>query len=618
MKRPVKRFVPLLLALGIAACSEATTPEGEPTQVTVRAFVDANGSGVFDTGDAAIAGAQVSLTPANGEAGVTATTDASGVATFNAVEPGSYAAALTGDVPVGAVLATASSPIVVAPFQGGTVAVDFRYVFNPGGVSGRLYRDENGNGQFDAGDTPAAGLTVRVFSSADTTQAPAGQSTTGAEGEFSFSGLRPGTYTLVISALPTMQLEGGSVQTVVVGASGTANVSVRFTGNLIISIDEARANNPLDSALVAVEGVVAAGTGVYNARSFYMQDASGGILVFGVDTAEVKPQPGDRVRVVGRVIAFNNELEIVLPSVTKIGTTTPPAPRMVTAAHINAFEFQGELAKTLSLRVDTVGGSGTATAYDVITRDPAGNRVVVRVAGTGVGIQRSFWQVGTRYDVTGILNRFRSTAQLAPRSEADVSAALVPVTIAAAKALQIGTRAAIVGVVTAPAASNGPFGARTFYVQDATSGMMAFFSPSGSAVPVALGDSVQVTGVMNQFGGELELDSIVVTTLRTGATVPAPRVVTGAQVDARAFEGELQRVNDVTVLSVQTGTSAAFNVTVRDPAGTEFVVRVGGAGTGLTRVSFTVNNHYDIIGVLGSFNGAAQLKPRSTADVIAR
>jgi len=147
---------------------------------------------------------------------------------------------------------------------------------------------------------------------------------------------------------------------------------------------------------------------------------------------------------------------------------------------------------------------------------------------------------------------------------------------------------------------------------------MAFFSPSGSAIPVALGDSVQVTGVMNQFGGELELDSIVVTTLRTGATVPAPRVVTGAQVDARAFEGELQRVNDVTVLSVQTGTSAAFNVTVRDPAGTEFVVRVGGAGTGLTRVSFTVNNHYDIIGVLGSFNGAAQLKPRSTADVIAR
>lgn len=618
MNRPVVRLSPLLLALMVAGCSEATTPEGESTQVTVRAFVDANGSGVFDAGDAAIAGAQISLTPSNGEAGVTAATDASGVATFNQVEPGSYAAALTGNVPAGAVLATASAPIVVAPFRGGTVNVEFRYVYNPGGVSGRLYRDDNGNGQYDASDTPAPGLIVRLFSSADTLQDPVSETATGNAGEFSFSGLRPGAYTLVVTSLPTMQLEGGNVRTVTVGAEGTANLAVRFTGNLIISIDDARDNNPLDSALVAVEGVVTAGVGIYNARSFYMQDATGGVLVFGVDTALVKPQPGDRVRVVGRMIAFNDELEIILPTVTKIGTTTVPTPRTVTAAQINSFAFQGELGRTTSLRVDTVGGTGTATAYDVITRDLAGNRLVVRVSGTGVNIPRAFWQVGTRYDVTGILNRFRATGQLAPRSQADVQAALVPVSIASAKTRAIGSRVSVVGVVTAPAAADGPFGARTFYLQDLTSGIMAFFSPSGTAVPVALGDSVQVTGIMNQFSGELEVDSISVTTLRSGTTVPAPRVNTGAQIVARTFEGELLRVNNVTVLSVQTGTSAAFNVTVRDAAGTEFVVRVGGAGTGLTRANFTVNSQYDIIGVLGSFNGAAQHKPRSASDVIAR
>lgn len=620
MNRPVARFMPLVLPFLVAACEDpATGPEGEPSTVSVRAFVDANGSGVFDSGDVAVSGAQVFLVPSAGGDSLSATTDASGTAQFQDVQPGSYAAALTSPAPAGAVLASASRPVVVAAFSGGEASAEFRFVFNPGGISGVLFRDDNGNGAFDAGtDTPAPGLTVRAFQGTDTTAAAVAATTTGPAGQFSFATVRPGVYTLIFGALPTMQLVGGNAQVVTITAGQTAQANVRFTGSLVITIAEARTRNPIDSSLVAVDGTVTAGTGVFNARSFYLQDGTAGILVFGVDTAAIKPQPGARVRVVGRVAAFNNELQIVLPSVSSLGTAAVPAPRPVTGAQINAFQFQGELARSGSLRVTAVGGGATSTAYDVTVVDAVGAQFVVRVAGTGVGIPRSFWQVGTSYDVTGILNRFRTTAQLAPRSQADARAATPPVTVAAARQQAAFSSVTVDGIATVAASPTSAFGARTFYVQDATGGIMVFFNPTGSAVPVELGDSVRISGVMNAFNRELEIDSAVVTTLRTGAAVPAPRVVTGAEILARTYEGELLRANDVEVVSIPTGTGAAFNLVVRDAAGAEFQVRVAGANTGLTRASFAVGSRYDIIGILGSFNDTPQLKPRSQADVIPR
>ena len=614
MKRPVARFLLPLLACAVAACQkDSTAPLGQPSTVAVRAYVDANGSGKFDTGDVAISGARITLTLAGTTTDtLSATTGSDGVATFNTVNPGSYSATFAGTPPAGAVLATASPLQVVAPVSGGNQTAEFRYVFNPGSINGTLFRDNNGNGTFDTGDTPASGITVRLFSGTDTTKTPVGTATTDANGKYTFTALRPGSYTVLYTPFPTIQIVGGNTATVTVAANTPATVNSRFTGSLVIPISEARTKNPTDSALVAVEGTVVAGLGTFNARSIYIQDATGGIQVFGVDTATIKPQLGDLVRVVGKVIAFNQELEIIQPVITKLSSGTVPAPRSVTGTQINALQFQGELVKASSVKVDSVQG-GTAAAYNVFVKDAGGTPFIVRIANAGIGIPRTFWTVGGTYDVTGILIRFNATAQLEPRNAADVTAVVPPITIAEART-KIPTDSATVTVEGTVVAGLGTFNARSIYIQDATAGIQVFGVDTASVKP-QLGDRVRVTGKVVAFNQELEIIQPVVTRLAAG-TVPAPRVVTGAQINALQFQGELVQAPTVTVVSVGTGT--AYNVTVRDAAGTQFVVRIANAAIGIPSSFWVVGNTYDVTGILIRFNATAQLEPRSAADVVAR
>jgi len=616
MNRPVARFVLLLSVLGAAACERTTTaPEGTPSDVSVRAYVDANGSGVFDTGDTPIAGAAIKLVAATTTDTLTATTDANGVALFTSVRPGSYTANFAGTVPAGAVLATAPQPVVVAPIAGGTVSAEFRYAFNPGSVTGTVFRDDNGSGTFDAGDTPAGGLTVRIFSGPDTTAAPVATTTTGSNGSFTFNGLRPGNYTVLFTPFPTIQLAGGNFQAVTVTAAQPTTISQRFTGSLVIPISQARANNPTDSALVAVEGRVVAGLGTFNARSIYIEDATGGIQVFGVDTATIKPALGDSVRVVGKVIAFNQELEIIQPTVTRLGTGAVPAPRPVTGAEINAFQRQGELVKASGVTVVSVGTPSGSGAYNVTVRDAAGTSFIVRIANNGIGVPNTTWTVGNTYDVSGILIRFNATAELEPRSAADVVAGLPLRTIAQARTIPSGDTTTFM-VQGSVVAGLGTFNARSIYIEDATGGIQVFGVDTANIKP-QLGDIVRVTGKMSSFNQELEIVTPSIIKVGSGA-VPAPTLVTGAEINALQHQGELVTTDSVTVVSVGTVSgSGGYNVTVRDAAGTNFVVRVASNGIGIPSTFWTVGAAYDVTGILIRFNATAQLEPRSAADAVA-
>lgn len=620
MNRPAVMLM-CALALSSAACeSKVTAPEGEPSTVTVRAYVDANGSGVFDAGDTPISGVAIALKNSASDDFHSATTDAAGLATFSAIPAGSYTASVSGNAPAGAVLATASTPIVIAPISGGTIATEFRFAFNPGTVSGTLFRDNNANGTFDTGDTPAPGITVRLFAGTDTTKAPVATTATNAAGEYTFSTLRPGTYTAVFTPFPTIQIVGGNTQAVTVGAAGTTTANVRFTGNLIGSVEEARSKPANGTAQVAIEGTVIAGTGVFNARSFYVQDASGAILVFGVDTAAIKPQPGDRVRVIGLVSAFNQELQLIGNAqaplvVTKIGTAPVPAPRPVSVADINALRFQGELAKVGNVTVTAVSGTATSTAYNVTVRDVSGLTTTVRVAGTGVGIPQTFWQVGTAYDVAGIMIRFNTTGQIAPRSPADVNVTVSGQTIAQARANNPLDSATVTveGVVTA---GTGNFNARSLYMQDATGGILVFGVDTAAVKPQP-GARIRVTGKVIAFNGELEIIQPVITVLGTEA-VPAPRNVTGADVNALNFQGELAKVTNVQVTAVSgSATSTSYNVTVTDGT-TTFVIRVANAGIGIPQTFWTVGSRYDVTGIMIRFNAQGQLLVRRASDVVAR
>ncbi|HEX2206814.1 MAG TPA: SdrD B-like domain-containing protein, partial [Longimicrobium sp.] len=609
-------------ALFAAACDESTGPAGAPTDLTVRVYVDADGSGHFNSGDVPVAGATVTAT---GEDGSTATaqTDAQGAASFGGLAPGTWALSLSGAAPAGAVLTTATQPLVTATALGGQATAEFRYAYFPGSVSGRLFRDDNDNQEFDAGvDLPAPGIAVQIFAGGTATGTPAATATTDASGVFSFPGLRPGTYTVRVVAPEGVTIVDGADKVVTVPAQEPpVQLAIRFTGNLRIPIAQARTRAPGSS--VTVEGTVTAGRAQLGGRNFYVQDATGGIQVFLPSSSPAQPAPGDSVRVSGGIGVFRGAVQIsVSPVVETLGTRPVPAPRALDGPEVMERGFEGQLARVDSLTVVSTATTGSTSA-NVNVRTPQGDEFQVRLENT-THVPLSTFVVGNTYTVTGVLDVFTTSStppdsvpQLKPRDVSDVRDNSPP-TIAQIKGEALGTEVTATGVVTA---APGTFSSQYFYIQDRTGGLLVYRFHRG--VTLQAGDSVRVSGALRNPFGEFQVDTVTradsvdVTVIGPG-TVPAPRVITGAELDARTYESELARIDDVVVLTVgsQSSTGSGFNVTARAPDGTVITIRADGP-TNVEAPAFTVGATYDIVGILTVFGGNAQIKPRSTADVIA-
>ena len=613
------RVALLVGCLAWAGCDLNTEPQGTPSTVTVLAYVDADGSGTLSAGDDPLSGAQVTLSGRDGAPQIEGTVGADGRAVFSDVPPGSYTVSLNGSAPQGAVLATGSQATVIAPFSGATVEAEFRYAFLPGTLTGRVFRDDNSDNQYTPGrDTPAPNLPVVVYAGAGTAGTPLLDGVTDAEGRFNFAGLRPGEYTVVLRPFSSIRLVGDSVRTVTVRPNTPAELAVRFTGSLRISIEEAK--SLAQGSAATVEGVVTAPQGVFGAQNIYIQDRTDGIQVFRVPTG-MGLQVGDSVRVSGVLGNFNEELQLTSAEgnplvVERLGAGTIPAPRLLTVAQFNARTYEGELVRLPEVRVDSIL-SGT-TAFTVVGRGPAGERIEVRVSGSGTGISRDEFRVGSTYSITGLAGSFRGTPQLKPRTSADIEAVEGALPVSQARTSTLGDTVTVVGVVTAP---QGTYNVASVYLQDPTGGIQVFNVPTDANL--RLGDSIRVTGLLGVFSGDLQIVRFsstqppLIVRLGTGP-VPAPRLVTGAEVVARTHEGMLVRANGLTVVSVS-GTSS-HNVVVRDAAGTEFTVRVDAlvANAGLPPSTWEVGAVYDVTGIQTGFTSGGQIKPRSAADVVRR
>ncbi len=627
MLRRTAQLGMLFSALALAACNSDVLPAGTAGTVTVRVYVDADGSADFSAGDPVFT-ATVTLLGAGG-ASQEASTDAGGIASFSSVMPGSYSATLSGSVPAGAVLASAESPTIVVPFGGGEVAAQFRYVFNPGTVSGVLFRDDNGNGVFDPGtDTPAPGMQADLFAGASATGTPVATTTTGSGGEFQFTTVRPGSYTLKVTAIPTIQIVGGETRAITVDAQGAAEVPVQFTGNLLISIAQVR-SAPVGMT-VAFEGTATVNAAITGSNQLYVQDANAGVLVFGAPTAGIVA--GDQVRVVGAVAIFNGELEIAAPSggtlsVTKLSSGAVPAPRSLTVPQVLSNQYLGQLVSLLGLRVRSVATTG-ATSYNVnVVGDMPADTFQVRIGNSNnVPIPVAFWEVGRKYDVTGLVGVFNGLIQLKPRAPGDAIAGLLTQTIAEARAHASGDTVTVEGVIyvgtavyTLASAANW-----NFYMEDATGGTQVFNVPNGTSY--AAGDSVRVRGAVSFFNAEYEIARFnassppVIDRLGSGM-IPHSRTLSGMQLASKAFDGQLVRLSGLQVVSVSTpNASGAYNVVTTAPDGTAVTARIDASPVGIVNTSWMVGMSYDVTGAALNFstNGTSftpEVKPRSPADV---
>lgn len=176
-----------------------------PVTIGNFAWVDVNGDGIQNDGaGAALAGVEVRLVnTATGTVVATTTTAADGSYLFTVppgtykeiwVPPANYVPTITGQ-------GTAATDSNVNPATGETAPITLSGgqsdltqdggFYIPVTIGDLVFEDQNGDGVQDAGDTPLAGVTVKLLDGAGNVVQT---TTTLADGSYLFSGVRPGTY----------------------------------------------------------------------------------------------------------------------------------------------------------------------------------------------------------------------------------------------------------------------------------------------------------------------------------------------------------------------------------------------------------------------------------------
>ena len=192
--------------------------------LTGAVYEDQDGDGIRDAGEPGISGVIVTLTGTSVVTGAitarNALTDTNGTYTFANVTPGTYAIKET--QPAGFVDGKeqngtpAAATVTNDRFGGinvtGTVATLTGYNFGEvEGVSiaGVVYDDVNDDGaQATTGEVGIAGVTIRLVGTNDLGQAVNRTTTTGTDGTYSFTGLRPGNNYRLIETQPTGYRDG--------------------------------------------------------------------------------------------------------------------------------------------------------------------------------------------------------------------------------------------------------------------------------------------------------------------------------------------------------------------------------------------------------------------------
>ena len=431
------RAAPLAALAALGGCGDQGVAPPEVGSLAVQVYVDRDPAspGSFTAGDLPLANVRVTLQPAAAggtTASFEATTDAQGVAAFTGIPAGQYRAALAGfTAPTGAVLTGSTTPLVDVPFRGATAPArgEFRFAFLPGSVTGTVFRDLNANGVFDAGsDIAGAGLTLRLTTDSAGTQQIA-TTTVGTDATYRFETLAPGTYFVQFVA-PNGFTFGteGTTRRVVVAPNAASSVSATFS---TITTPIATVRTLPVGTTVVMSGILTSapgnmGTGT--TAEVWVQDATGGVATFGIPTADsTRLRIGTRVEVTATVSSpFNGQFQLgtgaTPPVFTVLGAATPVAPLDRTGTQLNALTDEGRLVRAPRFTVTTVP-TGTGAAFTIVgTVD--GVRTEVRVGSNLAGITRANFAVGSTYAVTGILSRFNATAQIKPRTAADI--VLVP------------------------------------------------------------------------------------------------------------------------------------------------------------------------------------------------
>ena len=201
---------------------------------------DLNGNGIQDGGEPGIANVPVTLETSVGVVVAATVTNSVGYYQFTGLAAGTYVVIVDESVPAllncvpttigapGSTLANDSNPnhayVILLTNSSSDQTIDFGYVSIPpptGSIGNFVWKDNNNNGMQDSNEPGIGGVTVKLLGPSNVLLAT--QTTTSA-GAYLFTGLKAGTYTVVVdNASPAL---AGCVPTIVnAGGTTTANDS---------------------------------------------------------------------------------------------------------------------------------------------------------------------------------------------------------------------------------------------------------------------------------------------------------------------------------------------------------------------------------------------------------
>ncbi len=190
------------------------------------------------------------------------------------------------------------------------------------------------------------------------------------------------------------------------------------------------------------------------------------------------------------------------------------------------------------------------------------------------------------------------------------ASAYAQIPIVQARSEALGSTVTIRGWVT-----NGPELGSIRYVEDETAGMALF--PGVGSVPdfanqVKRGDSIEVTGVLVDFNGLLELNPVLgYTVLSQGINLPAPNLLLLAEVEDETWESRLVRLEHVR-FSDEGYFSANQQYQLEDAFGDSLALYVR-SNHPLVGAPIPVGD-VDVVAIVSDYNGV-QVLPRDGADI---
>lgn len=184
----------------------------------------------------------------------------------------------------------------------------------------------------------------------------------------------------------------------------------------------------------------------------------------------------------------------------------------------------------------------------------------------------------------------------------------------------------IQGIVTA---APGQLRSQYTYIQDQSGGIRIFSSvPEGRGI--AIGDLIEVTGVIGEFNRDLQLGgTVVVGSIQKNVSQPTPQVMTTGELAAAATSPASPELGTlVTIRRAQIVTAFGAppingrNAWIDDGTGraqvrfeTAVVPGATADAQAVLNTRYPMGKCFNITGVTGLFNNDAQIFPRSLADI---